>query len=80
MFDTSKDTMLENKNLGILFRTKGVISNEGGVNSGYSVIDNPFLAEIPDLNNIKSLVNDVWLRLKLTLFQILLFIKIFMES
>lgn len=64
MFDTSKDTMLENKNLGILFRTKGVISNEGGVNSGYSVIDNPFLAEIPDLNNIKSLVNDVWLRLK----------------
>ncbi len=59
MFDTDKNSMLENRNLGILFRTKGTISNEGGVNSGYSVIDNPFLAEINDLNNIKPLVNDV---------------------
>ena len=39
MFDIQKDTMLENRLLGLLFRTKGIQSNEGGVNSGYSVID-----------------------------------------
>lgn len=44
--DSSKEPgeqILVNKNFGTLMRTKGSHSNEGGVNSGYSVIDIPIL-------------------------------------
>ena len=44
--DTSrpKDSqILANRNFGTLMRTKGSHSNEGGVNSGFSVIDIPIL-------------------------------------
>jgi len=59
MFDIQKDTMLENRLLGLLFRTKSIQSNEGGVNSGYSVIDQPFVTEITDLSNIQPLVSSL---------------------
>ena len=43
--DTSKkdDILLLNENFGTLMRTKGSHSNEGGVNAGYAVIDQPIL-------------------------------------
>jgi glutathione synthase len=37
--DASRNEVLLNENFGTLMRTKGSHSNEGGVNSGYSVID-----------------------------------------
>lgn len=42
--DSSKQPgqqIMVNQNFGTLMRTKGSHSNEGGVNSGYSVIDIP---------------------------------------
>lgn len=35
--------ILTNSNMGTLMRTKGSHSNEGGVNTGFSVIDQPVL-------------------------------------
>lgn len=37
--------ILVNETFGTLLRTKGSHSNEGGVNSGFSVIDKPFVVE-----------------------------------
>ena len=36
-----------NINLGTLMKTKGSHSNEGGINSGFSVIDTPILFNDP---------------------------------
>lgn len=44
----TKDQLFENRNTGTLMRTKGSHSNEGGVNSGFSVIDIPILYEAKD--------------------------------
>ena len=35
--------ILKNESFGTLMRTKGSHSNEGGVNTGYAVIDQPIL-------------------------------------
>ena len=35
----------KNENFGTLMRTKGSHSNEGGVNTGFAVIDTPILYE-----------------------------------
>ena len=47
MIDTSKedkdDVLLYNENFGTLMRTKGSHANEGGVNAGFAVIDQPIL-------------------------------------
>jgi len=43
LIDSDKNVVLQNENIGTLMRTKGSHSNEGGVNSGYSVIDVPIL-------------------------------------
>jgi glutathione synthase len=42
LFIENNDIIL-NENFGTLMRTKGSHSNEGGVNSGFSVIDAPVL-------------------------------------
>ncbi len=57
--DTLLDEPLENHTYGRLLRTKGIESDEGGINTGYSVIDQPFLVEIGDLrtNEIKPIVD-----------------------
>lgn len=51
--------ILVNETFGTLLRTKGSHSNEGGVNSGFSVIDKPFIvAELkPVEGSIKDLEN-----------------------
>ena len=46
MIDSAKDCLVfENETWGTLMRTKGSHSNEGGVNAGYAVIDQPVLIE-----------------------------------
>jgi hypothetical protein len=42
-------------------RTKGVESDEGGINTGFSVIDQPWLIETGDLREceIKALVENL---------------------
>lgn len=47
--DTTKAEPLENQTFGRLLRTKAKDSNEGGVNAGFAVIDQPFVTEIADL-------------------------------
>jgi glutathione synthase len=49
----SEDYILENKTYGRLLRTKGTESDEGGINTGFSVIDQPFLIEVGDLRTSK---------------------------
>ena len=39
---------IENISIGRLVRTKGNHSNEGGVNTGFAVIDQPLLIDIGD--------------------------------
>ena len=48
--DTTKSNPIENKLLGRLLRTKGKETNEGGVNTGFAVIDSPLIVDIDDLN------------------------------
>lgn len=52
---------IENITFGRLVRTKGKESNEGGVNAGFAVIDQPLLIEVKDIKNeeIKSLVKEL---------------------
>jgi glutathione synthase len=45
IIDISNTELLENRVIGRLLRTKGVQSDEGGINTGYSVIDQPYLVE-----------------------------------
>lgn len=56
--DTSKekDYTLENRTFGRLLRTKGYTNDEGGINTGYSVIDQPYLV---DIKNEKGLSKKV---------------------
>jgi len=64
LLDASSNTILLNENFGTLIRTKGSHSNEGGVNSGYSVIDTCILYDdkgaplseniLPNVSNIKE--------------------------
>lgn len=58
--DTSSKEILENWTYGRLLRTKSVESDEGGINTGFSVIDQPWLIETGDLREceIKPLVED----------------------
>lgn len=37
------ELIMKNESFGTLMRTKGSHSNEGGVNAGYAVIDQPIL-------------------------------------
>ena len=47
--DTNLQEPIENNTYGRLLRTKGIESDEGGINTGFSVIDQPFLVQIGDL-------------------------------
>ena len=40
---------MSNQTFGRLLRTKGKDSNEGGVNAGFAVIDQPLIVELPDI-------------------------------
>ena len=43
-FESGYDELImKNESFGTLMRTKGNHSNEGGVNAGYAVIDQPIL-------------------------------------
>lgn len=53
--DSEKNEILLNENFGTLMRTKGSHSNEGGVNTGYSVIDQPILFKEAD-DIVKELI------------------------
>lgn len=62
MDTASTELISKNENFGTLMRTKGSHSNEGGVNTGYAVIDQPILymtekveAKIPE--NVQKLIN-----------------------
>ena len=59
-----KTLIQEHNTFGKLIRTKSVDSDEGGVVSGYSVIDQPYLTtEIGPLNKdskIKALFSNFW--------------------
>jgi hypothetical protein len=47
--NTFEKEVLENHSFGRFLRTKGVESNEGGVNAGYAVVDIPLVVDITDI-------------------------------
>jgi hypothetical protein len=49
--------ILVNENYGTLMRTKGSHSNEGGVNTGYAVIDQPILYFAPN-ETVEEKINE----------------------
>jgi hypothetical protein len=59
--DSNLQEPIENNTYGRLLRTKGIESDEGGINTGFSVIDQPFLVQIGDLktSEIKPMVDNL---------------------
>jgi hypothetical protein len=61
--DTENPQLItKNENFGTLMRTKGSHSNEGGVNAGFAVIDQPVLymsekVEEKITENVKNIIN-----------------------
>lgn len=54
---TRDDPVIDNKTIGLLHRTKGVESDEGGINTGFSVIDQPYLVEWKGESRLEPLLN-----------------------
>ena len=52
--DTNKPDLLENRTFGRLMRTKGIESDEGGINTGFSVINQPWLISVSDSDLTKN--------------------------
>lgn len=54
-FCRTADEVIENNEAGHLMRTKYLGVNEGGVNTGFSCLDTPFLIEWPFTNHLENL-------------------------
>lgn len=57
--DTTQIDPLDSKVLGRLLRTKASSSNEGGVNAGFSVIDDVHLIDTDLKDEIKPMVSEL---------------------
>ena len=57
ILDSEECKITHNRNHGMLVRTKSCESNEGGVSSGYAVIDFPIVIDSAELKNTINTLN-----------------------